>query len=64
MNIVKLNTVSLNSISLNAIGQMVTRGEGGGGGGEPVPDTPAGYELFLAMDGVFSAADGDFYVKL
>ena len=62
MNKVIMNVIPLNSISLNVIGQMVTRGKGGGG--EPVPDIPDGYGQFMAMDGVFSASDGDFYVKL
>ena len=56
-----MNIIPLNNISLNAIGQMVTRGKGGGGD-EPVPDIPTGYELFLAYDGEFLTANGELYV--
>lgn len=61
MNKVLLNVVSLNRAALNLVGNA-RRGTGGSGGGGS--DIPEGYEAFLAMDGVFSAADGEIYVKL
>ena len=65
MNTIRMNVISLNGVSLNLVGNPKVGGRtGGGGGGEPTPDIPEGYGLFMAMDGVFSAADGDFYVKL
>ena len=76
LNSIRLNTAFLNGvIAIPKRGQG-----GGGGGDVPdipdipdvpvepdepvVPGAPDGYEEFLAMDGVFSAADGEFYVKL
>ena len=61
MNKVFLNVIRLNSVPLNLVGNA-RRGTGGSGGGGS--DIPEGYEAFLAMDGAFSAADGEFYVKL
>ena len=75
MNKVLLNVIHLNSVPLNLVGTMRSGGSGGGGGGDvpdipDVPDVPVepsipdGYEAFFAFDGAFSAADGEFYVKL
>ena len=66
MNKVLLNVIHLNSVPLNLVGTMRSGGSGGGGGGD-VPDEPSipdGYKAFFAFDGAFSAADGEFYVKL
>lgn len=61
---------------LNLVPPIVRKSKadsGGGGGGGDVPDVPdvpvepdlpEGYETFVAFDGSFLAADGDFYVKL
>lgn len=46
---------------LNLVGDVAVRG---GGGNTPEGNVPDGYELFLVADGIFSAADGEFYVKL
>ena len=70
MDRISLNIIHLNSVPLNLVGTMRSGGSGGGGGDTPVepdvptPDVPDGYGLFMALDGVFSAADGEFYVKL
>lgn len=69
MNKVLLNVIHLNSVPLNLVGTMRSGGSGGGGGGDvpdvPIePDIPEGYETFVAFDGPFLAADGEFYVKL
>ena len=66
MNTVMLNHIHLNSVPLNSAGciRVKVHGGGGGGGGTPGGDIPEGYSLFHAADGVFSAADGKFYVKL
>jgi hypothetical protein len=61
MNKVLLNVVSLNHVALNLVGNTRRGASGGGGGGSDIPE---GYEAFLALDGAFSAADGEFYVKL
>ena len=70
MNKVSLNVIHLNSSMLNLVGP-IRRGYRGGGGDVPVepdvpiePDVPEGYGVFYALDGAFSAADGDFYVKM
>lgn len=65
MNNVLLNVIRLNQVPLNHVGDVaVSGGSSGGGGGAPEGDVPDGYELFLVADGIFSAADGEFYVKL
>lgn len=73
MNKVLLNVISINQSLLNLVPPIVRKSKadsGGGGGGGDVPDVPVGpdipegYETFVAFDGSFLAADGDFYVKL
>lgn len=66
-----LNSIRLNSVFLNGVMPLLKRGQGGGGGDVPdvpdvpvEPDIPEGYETFVAFDGPFLAADGEFYVKL
>jgi hypothetical protein len=61
MNNVLLNVIRLNQVPLNHVGDVAVRG---GGGNTPEGNVPDGYELFLVADGIFSAADGEFYVKL
>lgn len=56
MNTIHLNTISLNTVSLNHIGEAA-RGNSG-------PKAPEGYQFFSAADALFSAADGEFYVKI
>lgn len=65
MNKTFLNVASLNSAKLNLVGTLIRKkgseGNEGGGGG----DVPSGYDEFITAEGlVFSAVDGDFYVKL
>lgn len=61
MNTIKLNIVSLNQIHLNLVGHKTMKGGTDGGSG----DIPSGYAEIVSVDGKkFSAADGDFYVKL
>ena len=60
MNTVLMNTVTLNQISLNLVGTKTRKGNSGGEGGT---DVPVGYDLFMAADGDFLAADGELYVK-
>lgn len=65
MNNVLLNVIRLNQVPLNHVGDVaVINGSSGGGGNTPEGDVPDGYELFYVADGIFSAADGEFYVKL
>lgn len=65
MNKVFLNVIRLNSENLNLVGSMRIGHHGSGGGDTPVvPDAPEGYAVFMAADGAFLAADGEFYVKL
>jgi hypothetical protein len=74
MNKVLLNIISFNQSLLNLVPPIAKKskaGSGGGGGDVPdvpdvpvEPDIPEGYETFVAFDGPFLAADGEFYVKL
>ena len=60
-----LNSIRLNTVFFNGIVSITKKAQSGGGGDVPVePDIPEGYETFVAFDGPFLAADGDFYVKL
>lgn len=61
MNTASLNVIRLNVFSLNESEDVilgVTRPA------SPSGDIPAGYEAFLVGEGVFSASDGAYYVKL
>lgn len=58
MNVLNTNKAGLNTIGLNMMGVVTIRK----GASEP-SDVPTGYDLFMAADGDFSAADGEFYVK-
>lgn len=65
MNKVLLNVISINQSLLNLVPPIVKKSKANsGGGGGDVPDVPDGYETFVAFDGPFLAADGEFYVKL
>lgn len=63
-----LNSIRLNTVFFNGIVSIAKKTQGGGGGDVPdvpvEPSIPDGYEAFFAFDGAFSAADGEFYVKL
>lgn len=69
-----LNSIRLNTVFLNGIVAILKKTQGGGGGDTPdvpdvpdvpvEPDIPEGYETFVAFDGPFLAADGEFYAKL
>lgn len=60
MSAVMLNIVVLNRAKLNAVGEKDKPSDSGGG---ETPDIPSGYEEFMVAEGVFSAKDGEFYVK-
>lgn len=59
MNTIHFNRIGLNTVSLNNVGGGMRKSAQGGS----TDDVPAGYDIFMASDGDFLAADGELYVK-